>query len=36
MNSAIGGPCFPACRNCDYAAEWLAERDPMQHVEGTK
>jgi len=36
VHFTIGGPYFPAYRNCDYAAEWFAERDSMQHVERTK
>jgi hypothetical protein len=35
VHFTIGGPYFPAYRDCDYAAEWFAERDSMQHVEGT-
>lgn len=36
VHFTIGGPYFPAYRDCDYAAEWFAERDSMQHVKGTK
>lgn len=32
VHFTIGGPYFPAYRECDYAAEWFAERDSMQHV----
>jgi hypothetical protein len=35
VHFTIGGPYFPAYRDCDYAAEWFAERDSMQHVAGT-
>jgi hypothetical protein len=34
VHFTIGGPYFPAYRDCDYAAEWFAERDSMQHVAG--
>jgi hypothetical protein len=36
VHFTIGGPYFPAYRDCDYAAEWFAERDSMQHVQTTK
>ena len=36
VHFTIGGPYFPAYRDCDYAAEWFAERDSMQHVQATK
>jgi len=36
VHFTIGGPYFPAYQDCDYAAEWFAERDSMLHVEGTK
>ena len=35
VHFTIGGPYFRPYRDCDYAAEWFAERDSMQHVEGT-
>jgi len=35
VHFTIGGPYFSAYRDCDYAAEWFAERDSMQHVAGT-
>ena len=34
VHFTIGGPYFSAYRDCDYAAEWFAERDSMQHVAG--
>ena len=36
VHFTIGGPYFPAYRDCDYGAEWFAERDSMLQVEGTK
>ena len=36
VHFTIGGPYFPAYRDCDYAAEWFAERESMQHVADTK
>jgi hypothetical protein len=36
VHFTIGGPYFSAYRDCDYAAEWFAERDSMQHVQRTK
>lgn len=36
VHFTIGGPYFAAYRDCDYAAEWLAERDSMQHAEAYK
>ena len=32
----LGGPYFEPYRECDYAAEWFAERDSMQHAEAYK
>ena len=29
VHYTLGGPWFEAYRDCDYAAEWLAERDAM-------
>jgi hypothetical protein len=34
VHFTIGGPYFPAYRDCDYAAEWFTERDAMLNVEG--
>jgi len=34
VHFTIGGPYFQAYRECDYAAEWFAERDSMLYVEG--
>ena len=36
VHFTIGGPYFAAYRDCDYAAEWFAERDSMQHAEAYK
>ena len=36
VHFTIGGPYFAAYRECDYAAEWFAERDSMQHAEPYK
>ena len=36
VHFTIGGPYFAAYRDCDYAAEWFAERDSMQHAEAHK
>ena len=36
VHFTIGGPYFASYRDCDYAAEWFAERDSMQHVASTK
>jgi hypothetical protein len=34
VHFTIGGPYFPAYADCDYGAEWFAERDSMLNVEG--
>ena len=31
LHYTIGGPYFEQYRNCQYAAEWFAERDVMMH-----
>jgi hypothetical protein len=36
VHFTIGGPYFAAYSACDYAAEWFAERDSMQHAEAYK
>ena len=33
VHYTIGGPYFEAYRDCEYAAEWFAERDAMLRVE---
>lgn len=33
VHFTLGGPYFDAYRHCDYAEEWFAERESMQHVE---
>jgi hypothetical protein len=33
LHFTLGGPYFDAYRHCDYAEEWFAERESMQHVE---
>jgi hypothetical protein len=34
VHYTLGGPWFKAYRDCDYAAEWLAERDAMNRAPG--
>ena len=36
VHFTLGGPYFAPYRDCDYAAEWFAERDSMQHAEAYK
>lgn len=36
LHYTLGGPYFEAYRNCDFAAEWFAERDAMLHVDQSK
>jgi hypothetical protein len=36
VHFTLGGPYFQAYRDCDYAAEWFAERDSMQYAERHK
>jgi hypothetical protein len=31
VHYTLGGPYFNEYRDCEYAAEWLAERDRMLH-----
>lgn len=33
VHFTLGGPYFDAYRDCDYAQEWFAERESMQHAE---
>jgi len=33
VHFTIGGPYFQEYRDCEYAAEWFAERDAMLRVE---
>jgi hypothetical protein len=32
VHYTLGGPYFDAYRDCEYAKEWLAERDAMLHA----
>jgi len=32
VHYTLGGPYFDDYRDCDYAAEWFAERESMQRV----
>ena len=36
VHFTLGGPYFEPYRNCDYAGEWFAERESMQHAEAYK
>jgi len=36
VHFTLGGPYFEPYRDCDYAAEWFAERGSMQHAEAYK
>jgi hypothetical protein len=33
VHYTLGGPYFDEYRDCEYAAEWFAERDRMLHAE---
>lgn len=36
VHYTLGGPYFDDYRNCDYAAEWFAERQAMLHASNRK